>query len=291
MNQQQSYQVSENAAPLYLVPTPIGNLEDITFRALRIMKEADMIFAEDTRQTRKLCSHFEISTPLDSYHEHNKEQKEQKIISLLKDQKSVALVSDAGMPLVSDPGKEIVERCIEEHISVIALPGANAALTALTASGLGGGAFYFYGFLPRKKKEKEHLLSQLEPIQSPIIFYESPYRVKETVRHLSEKWGQRKFVLARELTKKFEEVLRGTGEEMLSYLQELAEPIKGECCLIVEGSNETTTDRTAWWEALDLLEHVEHYVNHGVSAKDAIKTVAKERGVPKREVYAAYHKL
>ncbi|WP_240377902.1 16S rRNA (cytidine(1402)-2'-O)-methyltransferase [Bacillus piscicola] len=287
LNIQKSFAEKEDGV-LYLVPTPIGNLEDMTFRAVRILKEAAVIFAEDTRQTRKLCSHFGISTSLNSYHEHNKEQKGERIISLLKAGQTAALVSDAGTPLVSDPGKEIVRSCIEEGIPVIALPGANAAVTALTASGLGGGPFYFYGFLPRKRKEREDELKKIAHVEASFIFYESPYRVKETVAHLAALWENRQVVLARELTKKFEELIRGSGAEVSDYLQD--REIKGECCLIVEGG-QAASEQQAWWQGLGMKAHVTRYVEDGLPAKAAIKEAAKDRGVSKREVYAAYHDL
>ncbi|SDI96705.1 16S rRNA (cytidine(1402)-2'-O)-methyltransferase [Alteribacillus bidgolensis] len=288
MRLQKSFQ-STDTGVLYLVPTPIGNLEDMTFRAVRTLKEADIIFAEDTRQTRKLLSHFDISSPLDSYHEHNKENKGQKILTLLQEGKIIALVSDAGMPLVSDPGKEAVYQCIDAGFKVITLPGANAATTAITGSGLGGGPFYFYGFLPRKKKERENVLEELTYIEAPLIFYESPYRIKETIEHLERKWGDRKAVLARELTKKFEELWRGTLGKIREYLEE--ESVKGECCLIVEGGNAKEREQALWWETLTVSEHVNSYVVKGMTSKDAIKETAKERNLPKREVYAIYHHL
>ncbi|MDQ0300940.1 16S rRNA (cytidine1402-2'-O)-methyltransferase [Salibacterium salarium] len=289
MIHQQSFRTEEEAA-LYLVPTPIGNLEDMTFRAIRIMEEVDIIFAEDTRQTRKLCSHFEISTDLDSYHEHNKDNKGSKIISLLTEGKKVALVSDAGTPLVSDPGKEIVEQAQQEGISVISLPGANAAVTALTASGFGGGPFYFYGFLPRKKKDREAEINDLSYVKAPLIFYESPHRLKEMVSHLEEKWKNRKVVLAREITKKFEELVRGTIAELKDYLEE--QNVKGECCVIVEGADpEEKRPEDSWWEEIDILTHVQLHMEKDMSSKEAIKETAKERGLPKREVYAAFHDL
>ncbi|SDI11504.1 16S rRNA (cytidine1402-2'-O)-methyltransferase [Alteribacillus persepolensis] len=288
MNRQTSFKTCCHGG-LYLVPTPIGNLEDMTFRAVRILKEADAVFAEDTRQTRKLLTHFDISASLDSYHEHNKESKGQRIQQLLQQDKLVALVSDAGTPLVSDPGKDIVNQCIAKGYRVIALPGANAATTALTASGLGGGPFYFYGFLPRKKKERQRVLEQLTYIEAPIIFYESPYRIKETVYHLHDVWNDRKAVLARELTKKYEELFRGSLPELNNHLQQTA--VKGECCLIVEGGTAKEKADEQWWENFTVYEHVDCYVKEGLSSKEAIKKTAIDRQIPKREVYAAYHQL
>ncbi|RSL29582.1 16S rRNA (cytidine(1402)-2'-O)-methyltransferase [Salibacterium salarium] len=289
MINQKSFQTEDNVV-LYLVPTPIGNLEDMTFRAVRILQEVDVIFAEDTRQTRKLCSHFEISTFLDSYHEHNKDKKGDKILSLLTEGKKIALVSDAGTPLVSDPGKEVVDKVLQEGIAVISLPGANAAVTALTASGLGGGPFYFYGFLPRKKKDREVEIRDLSYVKAPLVFYESPHRLTEMVNHLEEWWKDRQIVLAREITKKFEELVRGTVAELKEYLEQ--ESIKGECCLIVEGAAlDEKRPEENWWVDIDMVTHVHRYMEQNLSSKEAIKETAKERGLSKRDVYAAYHNL
>ncbi|XPD20124.1 16S rRNA (cytidine(1402)-2'-O)-methyltransferase [Bacillus haimaensis] len=287
--QQNSFSDKYKEGRLYLVPTPIGNLEDITFRSLRMLKEVDFIAAEDTRQTKKLCNYFEISTPLISYHEHNKQQSGKKIIELLKEGKDVALVSDAGMPSISDPGYEIVVEALEERLYVVPMPGANAALTALIASGLVAQPFYFYGFLDRHKKEKKKELDKLLRMQDTIILYESPHRLKDTLTAMLEVLGDRRIVVSRELTKKFEEFTRGRISEVLALLGDQA--VKGECCLILEGNNEEILDEVeTWWQTLSLQEHVEHYMKEGNhSSKDAIKQVAKERDLPKREVYQAFH--
>lgn len=287
--QQNSFSDKYKEGRLYLVPTPIGNLEDITFRSLRMLKEVDFIAAEDTRQTKKLCNYFEIPTPLISYHEHNKQQSGKKIIELLKEGKDVALVSDAGMPSISDPGYEIVVEALEERLYVVPMPGANAALTALIASGLVAQPFYFYGFLDRHKKEKKKELDKLLRLQDTIILYESPHRLKDTLTAMLEVLGDRQIVVSRELTKKFEEFTRGRISEVLTLLGDQA--IKGECCLILEGNAEEILDEgEAWWQSLSLQEHVEHYMKEGNhSSKDAIKQVAKERELPKREVYQAFH--
>ncbi|WP_417900984.1 16S rRNA (cytidine(1402)-2'-O)-methyltransferase [Bacillus sp. CSS-39] len=289
MWQQNSFSDKYKEGRLYLVPTPIGNLEDITFRSLRMLKEVDFIAAEDTRQTKKLCNYFEISTPLISYHEHNKQQSGKKIIELLKEGKDVALVSDAGMPSISDPGYEIVVEALEERLYVVPMPGANAALTALIASGLVAQPFYFYGFLDRHKKEKKKELDKLLRMQDTIILYESPHRLKDTLTAMLEVLGDRRIVVSRELTKKFEEFTRGRISEVLALLGDQA--VKGECCLILEGNNEEILDEVeTWWQTLSLQEHVEHYMKEGNhSSKDAIKQVAKERDLPKREVYQAFH--
>lgn len=287
--QQNSFSDNYKEGRLYLVPTPIGNLEDITFRSLRMLKEVDFIAAEDTRQTKKLCNYFEISTPLISYHEHNKQQSGKKIIELLKEGKDVALVSDAGMPSISDPGYEIVVEALEERLYVVPMPGANAALTALIGSGLVAQPFYFYGFLDRHKKEKKKELEKLLRMQDTIILYESPHRLKDTLTAMLDVLGDRHIVVSRELTKKFEEFTRGRVSEVLDLLGDQA--VKGECCLILEGNNEEILDEVeTWWQTLSLQEHVEHYMKEGnQSSKDAIKQVAKERELPKREVYQAFH--
>lgn len=278
----------EENGKLYLVPTPIGNLEDMTFRAIRILKEVDWIAAEDTRQTKKLTNHFDIHTPLVSYHEHNKQTSGQKIISNLKSGQSVAVVSDAGMPGISDPGYDLVKDCVAEGILVISLPGANAALTTLVASGLPTDHFYFHGFLPRDKKEKRKELEDITLLRFPIIFYESPHRLKETINLMAEILGdERKVSVARELTKKYEEFLRGTLGELLQWVND--SEIKGEFCLIVEGSNEEIII-DAWWDEMSIIEHVKHYMEEkGLDSKAAIKQTAKDRELPKREVYQAYH--
>ena len=284
---QQSYRNSDEGI-LYLVPTPIGNLEDITYRALNVLKEVDVIAAEDTRQTKKLCNHFEISTKLISYHDHNKETSGYKLIEELKIGKKVALVSDAGMPAISDPGYELVVSCIEEKINVIPLPGANAALPALVASGLSTENFFFYGFLHRQKKDKKKQLEELKYMKSPIIIYESPHRLKETLKILLDQLGDRKISVCRELTKKFEEFIRGSLSEVVSYYEK--EEPRGEYCLIVEGaSSQEGQETNEWWTELSVVQHIEHYIALKLSSKEAIKQVAKERNIPKREVYQIYH--
>jgi 16S rRNA (cytidine1402-2'-O)-methyltransferase len=288
VNQQKSYQES-NKGSLYLVPTPIGNLEDMTFRAIRMMKEANFIAAEDTRNTKKLCNYFEIDTPIISYHEHNKEESGAKLLEKMADGEVIALVSDAGMPSISDPGYELVVSAIEKEIPVIPLPGANAGLTALIASGLAPQPFYFYGFLNRNKKEKRSELKLLGKLTDTFILYESPHRLKETLKELHTALGNRQMVICRELTKKFEEFVRGTIEEVMEWSND--GEVRGEFCLLIEGAKETVSEEEAyWWQELSLREHVEHYVEENrFPSKEAIKKVAKERGVAKREVYQAYH--
>ncbi len=286
MKEQVSFS-DRNRGVLYLVPTPIGNLEDMTFRAVRILKEVDFIAAEDTRQTLKLLRHYEIETPLTSYHEHNKKQAGQAIIQQLEAGKRVALVSDAGMPAISDPGEELVSAAIAKGIAVIALPGANAALTSLIASGLPTTPFQFVGFLPRKQKQRDALLERLKEESATLLFYESPHRLKEMLHSLYHVFGNRRIVISRELTKKYEEYQRGTLEEALRWCE--SGTVKGEFTIVVEGAKDV--EKREWWHDLSEKEHVLYYVNEGFSAKEAIKKAAKDRGVPKRDVYRAYHEL
>ncbi|MCM3389842.1 16S rRNA (cytidine(1402)-2'-O)-methyltransferase [Ureibacillus chungkukjangi] len=289
MKSQKSSQ-HEQGSCLYLVATPIGNLEDMTVRALRILKEVDVIAAEDTRNTKKLCNYFEIQTPLVSYHEHNLEYGGEKLLGYLRDGKSVALVSDAGLPCISDPGADIVVKAIEEDFAVVPVPGANAALTALIASGIVPQPFYFFGFLNRQKKERRLQLEKLAKREETMIFYEAPHRLKETLKDLELVLGERKIVLARELTKKFEEFLRGTISEALNWVNE--NEIRGEFCVILEGNvnGEVEEEEAAYWTNLSIVEHIDHLVEEKqMNSKDAIKEVAKIRGLPKRDVYQQYH--
>lgn len=286
MWQQKSF-LSEGGT-LFLVPTPIGNLEDMTFRAVRTLKEVDIIAAEDTRQTKKLCNHFEIETPIISYHEHNKESSGPKIIELLQEGKTIALVSDAGMPCISDPGYELVVNSTSNHITVVPLPGANAALTALIASSLPTQHFYYFGFLQRQKKDKKQELEQLRYMKDTLIFYEAPHRLKETLIAMKDVLGNRKIALCRELTKKFEEFIRGTIEEVVGWAE--TEEVRGEFCILVEGSSEEMPEQEEWWIALSIVEHVTHYIEEKKeTSKDAIKHVAIDRNMSKRDVYQIYH--
>ncbi len=291
MWQQKSFQPNYEYGTLYLVPTPIGNLEDMTFRAIKIMKESAYIAAEDTRQTKKLCNYFEIETPVISYHEHNKKVSGDKILALLRDGKDVALVSDAGMPTISDPGYELVVEAIQEKMYVVPLPGANAALTSLIASGLRTQPFYFFGFLDRNKKEKRKQLEGLVHIQATLLFYEAPHRLKETLKMMREVLGDRKITVSRELTKKFEEFIRGDLDGVLAWTEE--DTVRGEFCLVVEGSKHSEDEFSeAWWENLSIEQHVNHYTGTGsMTTKEAIKQVAKDRNQQKREIYQEYHGL
>ncbi|MET4562273.1 16S rRNA (cytidine1402-2'-O)-methyltransferase [Lysinibacillus parviboronicapiens] len=275
---------------LYLVATPIGNLEDMSVRALRILKEADVIAAEDTRNTKKLCNYFEIETSLVSYHEHNINVGGEKLLGFLREGKTVALVSDAGLPCISDPGADIVEKAIEEGFAVVPVPGANAAISALIASGLTPQPFFFYGFLNRGKKERRQQLEELKKRQETILFYEAPHRIKETLKDMELILGNRRIVLARELTKKFEEFLRGTLTEAVAWSQ--SEEIRGEFCIVLEGNSNAEEEITeeVYWEKMTVVEHVDYVIaESGVTSKEAIKEVAKLRQVAKREIYNEYH--
>lgn len=287
INRQRSFDQKSEMGILYLVPTPIGNLEDMTFRAIDTLKTADIIAAEDTRQTKKLCHVYQIETQLVSYHEHNKESSGHKILEWLKEGKNIALVSDAGMPTISDPGAEIVRDYIHTGGYVVPLPGANAALTALIASGLAPQPFFFFGFLDRNKRERKKQLDALKNRRETIIFYESPHRLKETLSAIYDVWGNRKMAVTRELTKKFEEFIRGTVEEVIAWTEQ--EQVRGEFCLVIEGTAEEVVEETAWWESLSEKEHVEHYISKGIHSKEAIKKTAVDRSVPKRQIYDAYH--
>lgn len=288
MKSQKSSQ-HETGSCLYLVATPIGNLEDMTVRALRILKQVDMIAAEDTRNTRKLCNYFDIATPLISYHEHNIEVGGQKLLSLLREGKSVALVSDAGLPCISDPGADIVEKAIAEGFAVVPIPGANAAVTALIASGLNPQPFYFFGFLNRNKKERRLQLESLIKREETMLFYEAPHRLKDTLKDMQLVLGNRRIVLARELTKKFEEFLRGTIEEALVWSE--GNEIRGEFVIVVEGNTSGELEEVEQpWVSMTVVEHVDYIIEETqMNSKEAIKEVAKLRGLPKREVYNTYH--
>lgn len=278
----------EKGPCLYLVATPIGNLEDITMRAIRILKEADYIAAEDTRNTKKLCNYFEIDTPLISYHDHNQEVGGEKLLQLLRDGKTIALVSDAGLPAISDPGADIAMKAIQEDFAVVPLPGANAAITALIASGLPTQPFYFHGFLSRYKKERREGLETLRNKQETILFYEAPHRLKEMLKDVQLVLGNRQIVLARELTKKFEEFIRGTVEEALEWAN--TNEVRGEFVVIIEGTQEKIVEEAATWEALSIKEHVQQLIDEqAMSSKEAIKEVSKLRKLSKREVYQEYH--
>lgn len=292
---QSSYFLESGQGCLYLVPTPIGNLQDITFRALEVLKKVDYIAAEDTRHTKKLLHYYQIEKRLVSYHEHNKEKRGEIILSDVQDGKQIALVTDAGMPGISDPGEDIVRLAMAKHISVISLPGANAALTALIASGLSSTPFTFYGFLPRNKKKREEELYRLRYSPYTLILYEAPHRLRQTIASIHTVLGDRQGALVRELSKKHEEYIRGSLSYLLSWSEQTE--IRGEFCLVIEGNQNREEVEQAqeaqadvlWWQELSLEEHVQFYIQQEYTNKEAIKSVAKERSLPKREVYQAFH--
>lgn len=270
---------------LHLVGTPIGNLEDITYRAVRILKESDYIFCEDTRVTSKLCQHYEIHTPLKSYHEHNKDKASEQIIDYMEDDKQIALVSDAGCPCISDPGYELVNQVREAGFLVETIPGPNAAITALMTSGLPSYKFVFLGFLPRQAKDKHEVLDKWMHRESTMMIYESPYRVKQTLKAISEIDSERKIAIGRELTKKFEQVETGSVETIENMLEDDSIPQKGEFVILIEGIDESSQTEQ-WWKEMDLKEHVDSYINEqDMRSKDAIKQVALDRNMKKRDVY------
>lgn len=273
---------------LYLCATPIGNLEDMTFRVIRTLKEVDLIAAEDTRNSIKLLNHFEIQTPMTSYHEYNKYEKGRKLVEKLQDGMNIALITDAGTPGISDPGEELVKMCYEAGISVTSLPGAAACITALTLSGLSTRRFAFEAFLPTDKKEKELVLQEIERETRTIIMYEAPHRLLKTLKMLSERLGkERRITVCRELTKRHETAFATTLEEACAYYNE--QPPKGECVLVIEGRSreQIAQEEKAQWEEMSIEEHMEHYLSQGIDKKEAMKKVAKDRGVSKRDIYNA----
>ena len=278
MKKQQSFR-NENSK-LYLVATPIGNLSDMTYRAVETLKQVDYMYAEDTRVSMKLLSHFDISTHMYSYHEHNKEEKSNEIVESIKRGQNIALISDAGYPIVSDPGYMVVQKAIAEDIDVISIPGASALLHGLVVSGLNPHPFTFYGFLDAKKSKRVKQLMALKSQSETMIFYESPHRIEKTLIDMFEVFGNRKAVIARELTKKYEEVIRGELKELINV-----GPLKGEIVLLVEGAQEENFETN-----LTMIEEVNMLIKNNFTVKDAIKQVAKNRGVPKNDVYQKYHK-
>ena len=275
------------AGTLYLCATPIGNLEDMTFRAVRTLKEADLIAAEDTRNSIKLLNHFEIRTPMTSYHEYNKIEKGRKLTDLLLEGKNIALITDAGTPGISDPGEELVKMCHEAGVTVTAVPGAAACVTALTISGLPTRRFVFEAFLPSDKKERRDVLEELKDETRTIVLYEAPHRLVKTLEELRETLGDRQVSVCRELTKKHETVYRSTLGEACTYYQS-HEP-RGECVLVIRAKSREELRRQSprKWEEMSLEEHMAYYTDQGVDRKEAMKKVAKDRGVSKREVYQA----
>lgn len=273
---------------LYLCATPIGNLEDITYRVLRTLKEVDLIAAEDTRNSIRLLNHFEIKTPMTSYHEYNKIEKAYQLVAKMREGKNIALITDAGTPGISDPGEDIVRICYEEGIPVTSLPGAAACITALTMSGLPTRRFAFEAFLPKDKKEHQAVIEELKTETRTIIIYEAPHHLVRTLQELSDTLGgDRRLTICRELTKRHEEKMQTTFADSLSYY-EVNEP-RGEYVLIIAGRSreEMKKEEQAGWEALSLEEHMAHYESQGIDRKEAMKRVAKDRGVSKRDIYQA----
>ena len=270
---------------LYLCATPIGNLEDITLRVLRTLKEADLIAAEDTRHSIKLLNHFDIKTPMTSYHEFNKVEKARYLVDKMREGTNVALITDAGTPGISDPGEELVRQCYEAGIEVTSLPGPAACITALTISGMATRRFAFEAFLPSDKKEKQEIFEELKKETRTIILYEAPHRLVRTLSELLENLGDRRISVCRELTKTHETVFRTTVSAALSYY-ETEEP-RGECVLVIEGKNrmEIQQEQERSWEAVSIEEHMKRYLDGGTDKKEAMKLVAKDRGMKKRDVY------
>ncbi|HIR93939.1 MAG TPA: 16S rRNA (cytidine(1402)-2'-O)-methyltransferase [Candidatus Egerieimonas intestinavium] len=273
------------AGTLYLCATPIGNLEDITLRVLRTLREADLIAAEDTRNSIKLLNHFEIRTPMTSYHEYNKIEKGRELVDKLLGGANVALITDAGTPGISDPGEELVRMCHEAGVTVTSLPGPAACITALTLSGQSTRRFAFEAFLPSDKKERRAILEELKTETRTIILYEAPHRLLRTLQELLEVLGERRVTVCRELTKKHETAFLTTLSGAAAHYQE-QEP-KGECVLVLEGRSrrEMERERQESWQELTLEEHMAFYQNQGMDKKSAMKQVAKDRGVSKRDIY------
>ncbi|KAJ49952.1 16S rRNA (cytidine1402-2'-O)-methyltransferase [Clostridium tetanomorphum] len=274
-----------SSGKLFIVPTPIGNLKDITLRALEVLDSVDIIAAEDTRQTIKLTNHYNIKKTLISYHQHNEQGKSNSLIKLLKEGRNIALVSDAGTPGISDPGSVIIQRCIEEGMNFEVLPGATASITALVYSGMDTTKFLFRGFLPRENKDRKIVIEEIKDRKETLIFYESPHRLVNTLEFLEENVGNRRISICRELTKIHEEILRFTLKEAIEYYK--INNTKGEYVLILEGKSEEDIEKEeiSKWQELSIEQHILKYINEGSSKKEAIKRVAKDRKLSKSEVY------
>lgn len=279
------------AGTLYLCATPIGNLEDMTFRAVRVLKEVDLIAAEDTRNSIKLLNHFEIQTPMTSYHEFNKYDKAKVLVAKLLEGQNIALITDAGTPGISDPGEELVKQCHEAGVTVTTVPGACAFVNALIISGLPTRRVAFEAFLPSDKKERQEILSEMVTETRTIVVYEAPHRLLKTLQLLLDNLGDRRLTVCRELTKKHETVFATTIAEAISYYSE-NEP-KGECVLVIEGKNpqELKEEAVKKWEEMTVQEHMEIYLSQGMDKKQAMKQVASDRGVSKRDIYNIVHNV
>lgn len=270
---------------LYIVPTPIGNLKDMTLRGLEVLKEADFVAAEDTRQTLKLLNHFGIKKSLISYHQHNENGKSQDLIDLLEQGKNIALVSDAGTPGISDPGCVVIRECIKKNLDFEVLPGATAITTAVVNSGLDTTGFTFKGFLPRENKDRTAVIEKLKNSQETLIFYEAPHRLLNTLQFLLDNLGNRRMATCRELTKIHEEIYRNNIKDVIEYFKD--KNPRGEFVLVVEGKTdeEIEMENRSSWENMSITEHIQKYINQGLSKKEAVKKVAKDRNMQKSEVY------
>lgn len=271
---------SENYGVLYIVATPIGNLEDITLRAIRVLKEVDLIAAEDTRHTLKLLNHLNISKTMISYHRHNEEVRVEALIKELKDGKNIAVVSDAGTPGICDPGEQIIKKCIEENIKIVPIPGPCAMINALIISGIDTNEFSFLGFLPLNKKNRKNKLEEIKKSNKTILLYEAPHKLKNTLNDLKNVLEGRKIVIAREITKIHEEYIRGTADEIL----EIVDQLKGEMIIVIEKNKEEVVEEKQY-EKLTLEEHYELYKGQGLKKNEIIKRIAKDRNVKKNEIY------
>ena len=277
---QKSY---DNSPTLYLIPTPIGNMEDITIRALNILKEVDVVFCEDTRVTGQLLKYYDINKKLISSHNFNEANNKQKLLEYLKNNNSVGLVSDRGTPIISDPGYELAKTAIENGYNVVSLPGPTALIPALTSSGISPMPFYYYGFLNNKDSARKKELEKLKNIEATLIIYEAPHRIKKTLEDIKNIFGKdRKISISREISKKYEEIYRGTVWEII----EQDNDYKGELVLVIEGNNDIKK-----FDNMSIIEHVNFYVSDGMTLMDAIKAVSKERNIKKSEVYNEYHSI
>lgn len=281
MKRQKTFQ--NDTPKLYLVATPIGNLEDITFRAINTLKMVDIIYCEDTRTSLKLLNHYDISAPLHSYHLFNENEISTKIINNISEGKNVAIISDAGMPVISDPGWVAVNEAIKNDVEVVIVPGVSAGITALVGSGLNSYQYYFAGFFNSKKAKREKELEKLVKKEETIVFYESPHRIEETLRIIDKLYKDRQIVIARELTKKHEEYLRGTAKEML----EVVETIKGELVVLISGNKEKEDKDLS---SLSIEEHYQYYIDLGYDSKAALKEVAVDKNISKKDVYQVLFK-
>lgn len=292
MQEQHSFTANQDKGILYLVPTPIGNLDDMTFRAINTLKEVDLIAAENPGHTQQLLNHFEIDTKKISFREDNKDYRIDELVQTLNDGQNVAQVSDAGMPSISDPGQELVKACVDNNINVVPLPGANAGLTALIASGLVPQPFYFFGFLNRKNSDQINELEELNQHNETLIFYEAPHRLNKTLKNMQKVFGaDRQAVLCRELTKKFEEFDRGSISELIEWTE--ANQVRGEFVVIVDGNKNSTQENQEQDElaGLSIQEQVDLFIGKGMKTNAAIKEVAKLHKVKKQEIYNIYHEI